>query len=133
MNVLWLDDSPERTRLFRSFAPYATVTSTASECIEVLEAAEEPWDIVFLDHDLGGEVYVDPAHPNTGSEVVRWMAVNKPDVKKVVVHSCNSVAAQYMTEDLAKVGYEVQRMAITSLVYEKVGDKNLLEVILDAG
>jgi len=125
MNVLWLDDSNDRTKLFRSHAPYAVLTETAAECIAKMIAADEPWDVVFLDHDLGGETYVDPSLPNTGSAVVRWICENKPKIKRVIVHSCNTVAAQYMTEDLIKLGYDADRIPITNLIYD-----NLLETIL---
>jgi hypothetical protein len=46
----------------------------------------------MLDHDLGGEIYVDTNYSNTGSEVVRWIEKNKPDIKEIVVHSYNSSA-----------------------------------------
>ena len=130
MNVLWLDDARERTKVFRMYAPYAYITETATECIEVLGTVIESWDIVFLDHDLGGETFVDPSHPNTGSAVVRWIAEHKPKMNRVIVHSCNPDAGKYMVEDLIKLGYNAERIPITTLVYEKVGDKNLLEVIL---
>ena len=29
---------------------------------------DKPWDIVFLDHDLGGQVFVPSSHPNTGMQ-----------------------------------------------------------------
>jgi len=133
MNVLWLDDAPERTKRFRSYAPYATLTETAQECIDALAAADEPWDIVFLDHDLGGEIYVDTAEKNTGSEVVRWIGENEPQILKIVVHSCNPEAAKWMVHDLIRLGYDTEKIPITTLLGLTVetDGQNLLEVILE--
>lgn len=79
---------------------------------------------------MGGEVYVDPAHPNTGSEVVRWIAEHKPEIGRVVVHSCNTVAAEYMVEDLWKLGYTADRITIVDLLHSHVENDTVLGFIL---
>jgi CheY-like chemotaxis protein len=104
MDVLFLDDSPERAKHFRSIVPSAVFVTTAEECIA--ELGKRQWDYVFLDHDLGGEVYVDTAEKNTGSEVVRWIGKHRPQIGQIVVHSCNYDAAMYMVIDLIAAGYE---------------------------
>ncbi len=107
MNILFLDDNPTRTKHFRSCVPSARTTETAQECIEAF-AREEDWDIVFLDHDLGGEVFVESEREETGMGVVRWMADNQPKVKRVVVHSMNPIAAREMVAKLSDAGYEAE-------------------------
>jgi hypothetical protein len=105
--VLILEDDETRNAWFRHRMGYAVMVETAKDCIAQL-AAE--WDVVYLDHDLGGEIYVDVAHENTGSAVVRWIAEHKPVVGQFVVHSANGPAAQAMTEDLERLGYRATRL-----------------------
>lgn len=106
MKIFVLDDSPLRLDIFRRrFGGEHTVVTaqTAANAIEIL--SEQSFDMIFLDHDLGGkppEYYgqdCDPNHPNTGSEVVRWMAKN-PAPRHIIVHSRNNVVAEVMVRDL---------------------------------
>lgn len=82
---------------------YVNIThvETAEEAIKKLSS--EKYDVLFLDHDLGGEAYVSTDHKNTGSEVVRWFENNpnnlNDDVLKVI-HSFNPSGAQYMNKGL---------------------------------
>lgn len=105
--ILFLDDSLERQRTFRSLVPSGHCVQTADECIAALERS---WDVVFLDHDLGGEVFVDPAHPNSGSAVVRWMVTHSPAVGYIIVHSLNGAAARLMVAALREVGYRADHV-----------------------
>jgi len=98
MNILFLDDL-NRTKTFLSRHPDATVVETAAECIFQLAGGE--WDLVMLDHDLGGEQYVNSDLPNTGMEVARWIAANKPEIGEIIVHSLNRPAATRMLQELA--------------------------------
>ena len=101
--VLFLDDDPVRIKKFRSAHPYATITESATECISQL--SEQDWDVVCLDHDLGGKQHVDSALSNTGAAVVRWIEINKPKVQQFFVHSLNTGAANQMVIAL-KQNYE---------------------------
>lgn len=113
MNILFLDDSLERIKQFRSWVPSATIVENASDCIKKLE--NEAWDIVFLDHDLGGLEYVATHEKNTGSEVVRWIIGNKPSVGRFVVHSLNFNAAQGMVADLVRADYDALAVSFITL------------------
>jgi hypothetical protein len=64
------------------------------------------FDVMFLDHDLGGKTYADQSHPNTGSEVVRWIGENKPNIKRFICHSMNYDARKAMVNKLEFFGYE---------------------------
>jgi hypothetical protein len=105
MNILFLDDCPSRTKIFRSQCPSAICLETAKDCIICL--SKQDWDLVFLDHDLGGEIYSDQKNTNTGSEVVRWIIQNRPKIKQVIVHSLNGPARIAMCYDLKNAGYNV--------------------------
>ncbi len=113
MNVLFLDDDPNRIRNFRSVVPYATIVETAPDCIEQLN---NDWDVVFLDHDLGGEIFVDPKRKDTGSEVVRWIEANKPNIQRIIVHTCNHQVSYKMICDLTAAGYKAEDIPFPDLI-----------------
>src|SRR4051812_41221725 len=70
--VLFLDDDPGRAAIFLAAVPHAVWVSTVEECLPRLE---EEWDEVHLDHDLGGETFVDCGRDDCGMEVVRWLCL----------------------------------------------------------
>lgn len=104
--ILFLDDCPMRAKAFLSHYPHAVVVTSAKACCEQLWHGQ--WDECHLDHDLG-ETNEDPRKPNTGSGVVRWIVMAKPDVRQFIVHSYNAPAAQAMVADLERAGYYVVR------------------------
>lgn len=71
---------------------------TAKECIELLEA--DKFDLILLDHDLGGEVYVDTNNTNTGSEVARWINKNpeKMNGVSIITHTFNPAGAKNIVD-----------------------------------
>ena len=107
MKTLFLDDSDLRCRPYLSANPWATIARTAAEAIAAL--GREPFDVVSLDHDLGGQAYVDSSEPETGMEVVRWIVANRPVIPSVIVHSLNEKAAERMVQALKEAGYAVVR------------------------
>lgn len=71
------------------------IVKEAIEAIDLLESFD--WDILFLDHDLGGQVHVSSEDPNTGAEVARWIKNNpsrKP--KLVIAHTLNPAGQKYI-------------------------------------
>jgi len=106
--VLFLDDDPKRAEVFLERYPHAVWVETAAECIARLA---EPWDEVHLDHDLGGEVYVDMERDDCGMEVVRWLCAEpRPHLARVrfQIHSHNQAAAFVMGWELTSGGYAVE-------------------------
>lgn len=98
MRILILEDDGNRHKEFKArflemgFHNYDIVVS-ANQCIEYLKSTN--YDIIFFDHDLGGEVYVDTRNENTGSGVARWMVENENNFQAdVIVHSFNPNGAQ---------------------------------------
>lgn len=105
MGILFLDDSPERTAKFKASYPDAVCVVSAAACIEKLQAG--PWQVVSLDHDLGGRTFDDSGREDCGMEVVRWIIRNRPSIRRVIVHSWNVPAAQRMVDDLRRRDYTV--------------------------
>ncbi len=107
MNILFLDDCPQRTKKFKSLLPMAVTCETAQQCIDLLPT--EDWDYAFLDHDLGGATYQDSEEFNTGMQVVRYIVDNPQNVQHFVVHSLNHGAAMNMVDLLRQCEYTVSR------------------------
>jgi hypothetical protein len=104
--ILFLDDDLARARAFLTRHPEAVWVETAEACIARL--AEE-WDQVHLDHDLGGEIYVDCARPDCGMEVVRWLCAEpRGHVNEAlfIIHTHNAEAARLMLQSLREHGYQ---------------------------
>ena len=118
--IFFLDDSVDRTRVFKREVIWAKCATTAQEMIDLLVAATDPILMVFLDHDLGGEVYVDSSREDCGMEVVRWIERNQPKVGQFVVHSYNIPAAKEMEQRLRAIGYDVVRILFGQLPYDQI-------------
>lgn len=107
MTILVLDDDHNRLKVFKSQIPNGKQFETAEAVIAGIQG-NTPIDVLFLDHDLGGETYVDSAEKNTGMEVVRWIVANKPVINQIIVHSHNHPAGVQMTTELTNAGYKTE-------------------------
>jgi len=118
--LLFLDDDPQRAIIFLNRHPDAVWVLTAKECISQL--AKE-WDQVHLDHDLGGEIYVDPLREDCGMEVVRWLCASEQNQLRetwFIIHSHNFEAALDMVKHLRESGYRaVYRPFGVELLYRQ--------------
>jgi len=96
------------------------LVETADECIKCLN--ENEYVMFFADHDLGDEVFVAETEKNTGSEVVRHIIKNKPNIDFIVVHSMNLPAADNMVDSLIDAGYNAQAIPYLILMLTPVQD-----------
>ena len=106
--VLFLDDDLVRAETFLGLHPEAVWVQTASECIARLE---EAWDEVHLDHDLGGEQFVDSERDDCGMAVVRWIVESpRAHLRKTqfIIHSHNLNAATMMGFQMSMSGHKVE-------------------------
>jgi CheY-like chemotaxis protein len=111
--VMILEDDHNRIRHFKSILELqvqdVSYHLTAESFIEQLEN-ETKIDLMLLDHDLGDRVYVDTKDKNTGSEVARYIVMNKDQEKfkstKFIVHSFNGPAARFMVDILRQAGFQ---------------------------
>jgi len=109
MKILVLEDDVERIRQFRNSFEFLKgimdieridYCDTAQNCIEMLKTTK--YGLIFLDHDLGGEVFVNTDNTNTGSEVARWIEQNPLESgQQVILHTANPTGAQYMKNLIA--------------------------------
>lgn len=91
--IFVLEDMEARMPVFRNIA---MDTGMALVHAETAEYAKEIFlevnpKVVFLDHDLGGRIFVNSKDPETGYTFAKWMAKNDPDYKKrtIIIHSAN--------------------------------------------
>lgn len=103
MEIFILEDDPSRISWFASTYKTALISDNAEGAKRILEGRK--WDIVFLDHDLGGKVFVNEKDTNTGSEVVRWVIENKVEIDRIIIHSLNWAASKNMLYSLREAGY----------------------------
>lgn len=105
MNILILEDDSTRVKHFRSglIGHSVFVTDSTKTCIDKLR--NEKWDLLLLDHDLGGEIMVESGN-NTGYEVACWLESN-PEFKptQIVVHSLNNAGARNIQRALPEAIY----------------------------
>ena len=103
--VLFLDDDETRATIFLAMCPHAVWVQTAADCIAELE---QTWDEIHLDHDLGGEQFVDTDRDDCGMEVVRWICLtHRPHLRatKFFIHSHNPLAATVMGVRMSVSGF----------------------------
>jgi len=101
MKILFLDDDANRHVTFRAVVagkhegPEYLYATTVEEAIEILD--NNLIDIAFLDHDLGGRIYVSETE-GTGYEVALHIADMEKSLrpKSIIVHSVNSAGAYRM-------------------------------------
>ncbi len=125
MKVLFLDDDHRRTSTFRDALSRIKcdliTVETAEECIAALTG--RTFDLVLLDHDLGGEIYCDSSREDCGMEVVRWIRGNPAPHGAFIVHTMNPVAAATMYFELGAMGYRVAQAPFGSEgFYESLGE-----------
>ncbi len=100
MKILILEDSIERIKYFRiKFKDdILLITKSTKQAISWLNGIE--FDAIYLDHDLGDEVF-QKSEEGTGYEVAVWMEQNpSKQPPKIVLHSMNWVGVNNMKKAL---------------------------------
>ena len=94
MRVFILEDNSSRVGKFRR-----ELIGNNVDHAETLDAGREmiranKYDLIFLDHDLGGKELVDSADEDTGYHLAIFIAAgNKNGKTPCIVHSCNPAGA----------------------------------------
>lgn len=94
MKILILEDDLARQEFFKVNLEKHNLTITDSSKVAIEKLSSEKWDILFLDHDLGGQVHVESGE-NTGYEVAKFLEENEKFMPpNIIVHSLNPVGAK---------------------------------------
>jgi hypothetical protein len=111
--ILFLDDDANRYRVFNNLIMDSnhnvrtneleldefevTWVETSKAAIKLLQDPEKHFHYVFLDHDLGGEVYV-ASGEHTGWEVANFINDRKLKFEAVILHTMNPIGADNMKQ-----------------------------------
>jgi hypothetical protein len=102
MKIFILEDDQNRLDFFyRWFENEEIFASDNVEYAKTLYLKERPFDLVFLDHDLGGRVYVSSEEPNTGYQFAKFL-VEQENSSIIIIHSWNPEGAKNMRNVLPK-------------------------------
>jgi CheY-like chemotaxis protein len=105
LKILILEDMANRIDIFKKKLKGHDLYffDEADDAIEALRLMnEKPWDMIFLDHDLGQEMFVPSSHHNTGYTVAKFIAENDVKFNQIIIHSMNPAGAQNMKSVLKK-------------------------------
>ena len=128
MNVLILEDNENRNMLFRKnlIGLYIEIRDDVKELKDLL--LSKKWDVLFLDHDLGGEVHVPSDREDTGAEIARFLKDNpehKPEL--IIIHSLNNNGAMYMKQCLPEAVYVP--FAWQTIESEQLDDESFIKIL----
>lgn len=100
--VFILEDSQDRVKEFKKRLEGCDVFITDNVKEAKKNFKENEWDLIFLDHDLGGEAFVDISDPNTGSAFASWLTTQlEPGTSTpIFIHSANNPGARNMSNIL---------------------------------
>ena len=105
--VFVLEDDPVRIRQFREASIRHDLTIVTGLCGPDGAFAQwhPPYDLVYLDHDLGGRQMVDSDEEETGAAFTRWLPPAGEHQPLIMIHSFNPVGAQRMAQTMNDKGY----------------------------
>jgi len=98
-SIFILEDNLERIRVFKRDLPIKypraeiVITDQAEEAIKILKP-ESHWDIILLDHDLGGKIFVNSSDPNTGYQVAKHIKKVGITYNQCITHTQNPAGAK---------------------------------------
>jgi len=92
MDILVLEDDSSRQIAFLRWGYVGntvTVVATVESAVRNLQGAK--FDVLFIDHDLGGRVYVNSfGEEPTGYDLALWLVENRDlQPKTIITHSLN--------------------------------------------
>lgn len=94
--ILVLEDDANRVGVFRKLLIGRDVVYTEHAVDAIAALMTTVFDLILLDHDLGGQVFVDSEEDDTGYQVAKVVpdSINKDTT--CIVHSLNFMGADLM-------------------------------------
>jgi len=101
MKILILEDNDVRKNIFRKNLEKQNELHFFDQVEDAKKALETigPFDIIYLDHDLDGRVFVDPDEPNTGYQLAKYIAEMNVNAE-IILHTMNPFGATRMKKIL---------------------------------
>lgn len=123
--ILFLDDNKARHRAIKPHLLHDEAYNV-TEAVEKLKIKQ--YDIVFIDHDLGGNEMVDSfGEEETGYNLAQWIVENKPEISLIVVHSLNPSGSNNIANLLKENDYFVSQVPFTKML----NSEEIIEQILN--
>ena len=124
MRILILEDNDERLTQFQRNLCGCELMIVKEAIYAINYLNNEKWDVLFLDHDLGGQVNVNSIEENTGGAVARFLR-DHPDrmPNLVILHSLNMAGCKYMKNilpDSVMMPFAWNKMTIDNFEYMTV-------------
>lgn len=96
LKIMVLEDMPSRIQFFKNKLHKHDVYffDNADDAMNGLLYLNDKWDIVFLDHDLEGRIFVPSSYHNTGYTVAKFIFENDIKINQIITHSMNPQGAQ---------------------------------------
>lgn len=137
MKILILEDDLQRIELFQQALAHlghdVAVFEKADDATAELYA-DSDYDLIFLDHDLGGESFVDSRRDDTGAAVARWLADEDTCEGKmysrgvsIVIHSMNPVGQRTMLSTLQDAGFKFTKIIPFSQIAKLIEEGRFLQ------
>ena len=102
IKILIVEDDKNRIKWFKDELIEFTLDIVETAKLGIALCGTRKYDIIFLDHDLGGEIYVPSENDNTGYQVAKVMVNSINFETPVVVHSHNPSGAKNICSVLQK-------------------------------
>ncbi len=105
-NIFVLEDDGNRMKTFAGMflEDNLVMTNNAKSAIDILYSDIE-FDIIYLDHDLGGNVFVSSEDINTGAYLSKHMDGLNKDIL-IIIHSYNPTGASNIKQNLLSKGFK---------------------------
>jgi DNA-binding NarL/FixJ family response regulator len=107
MNILILEDDVYRQEKFKELFKNQEVHIFNRVIDAFKKCQEQTFDILCLDHDLGGKIWQNSNEPDTGYTFVRLLIENNLQKNALIyVHSMNPIGANKMVNYLYDNNYD---------------------------
>jgi CheY-like chemotaxis protein len=115
LKIFFLEDNINRYAPFfewleqKAIDPHVLSAKSYREAIEIFKDNKE-FDVIFLDHDLGGKVFIDSRKENTGYTVAKYILNNNIKYEQCIIHSQNPAGAnniQSILKDAIKLPFPI--------------------------
>jgi CheY-like chemotaxis protein len=119
MKILIVEDDKTRIKWFKEELIGFKVDIVETAKLGIALCKSRKYDLIFLDHDLGGEIYVPSENENTGYQVAKEIAKSINEETPIVVHSHNPAGAK----NIHGVLNQTQLIPYSTLVTIGLSDK----------
>ena len=77
---------------------------------------EDPFDIIFFDHDLDNRQMVDSREENTGYQLALWLKEKNFTFDQIIIHSMNPAGAKNIQDTIIDLAPEVKWIPFCNLI-----------------